>query len=104
MDRRQYHKAYNQLNKDKLSKQQKEHNKTEQGRKSVRMANWRRYGVLNVNDELYKHYLNCSNCEMCSRSFKNSYDKCLDHDHSTGEFRFILCRACNNKDSWAKKT
>ncbi len=30
-------------------------------------------------------------CEVCGRD----NDLCYDHNHSTGEFRGVLCRACN---------
>jgi len=41
-------------------------------------------------------YENIENCMLCSKHFKNSFDKCLDHNHENGEIRYILCRGCNS--------
>ena len=40
---------------------------------------------------------NCKNCEICGIEFNNTVWKNKDHDHYTGEFRFVLCSTCNFK-------
>lgn len=45
---------------------------------------------------LWGVYESIDNCMLCSKHFDSSFDKCLDHDHKTGEPRYILCRSCNN--------
>lgn len=101
--RKEQNKAYRLKNKDKIKEKDKAYRQTEEGIKSNKMKSWRFIGVDNVNDELYDYYMNCDKCEVCGKEFKDSYDKCLDHNHDTGEFRYVLCRACNTWDSWKKK-
>lgn len=64
---------------------------------------WKVRGVkCNDYDSLYEEYQNQSYCQVCGCDFKKKWDKCLDHEHSTGEVRFILCRLCNIHDNWMK--
>lgn len=34
-------------------------------------------------------------CAICGREFKNSKDTYIDHNHTTGEIRGLLCSKCN---------
>ncbi len=34
-------------------------------------------------------------CSICQERFRQEYDACVDHDHSTGVLRDLLCRRCN---------
>jgi len=62
------------------------------------LLSWNGRGVKHHNfDALYSKYIQLKNCEICNAVFKNSKDKCLDHCHKTGEFRYVLCRSCNLK-------
>jgi len=94
-----HRKARYEANKDKS----KAYSKTEQGKKVSRMSKWRSYGVNNVTDELHDYFMNCDKCEVCGKEFAETIKKCLDHDHDTGDFRFVLCYSCNTRDSWKKK-
>ena len=79
-------------------------NKTDPRRlKSSRINNWKRRGVEGDFEMLYDKYMNTEKCEVCQNNFTSSKDKCLDHDHETKVFRFILCRDCNNYDNWENK-
>lgn len=44
----------------------------------------------------------CDNCEVCNVRFSDTIRKCIDHDHSSGEFRYILCNRCNSNDYWKR--
>jgi hypothetical protein len=42
-------------------------------------------------------------CGICERPFKNRQDAHIDHDHSDGRIRGILCGPCNRKMGWYDK-
>ena len=73
------------------------------GRKSTRICDWKRMGVICDDfDTLYERYLNTKLCEDCNieltvGGYNTSTTRCLDHDHTTGLFRNVLCLSCNNK-------
>tara|TARA_R110000787_G_scaffold135927_1_gene248312 strand:- start:243 stop:701 length:459 start_codon:yes stop_codon:yes gene_type:complete len=65
---------------------------------------WKRRGVKFTEEEfefLYASYINTTECQLnihinCSKTFKNTKDRHLDHDHKTGKPRAICCCKCNN--------
>ena len=73
--------------------------------KSRHISHWKGYGVeLNCDfsswELLYDYYLSKNNCEICGTQFylegrKNN--KNLDHNHTTKQFRWVVCSKCNNK-------
>ena len=69
--------------------------------KTDTISNWKYKGVIYDDwDELYYTYMNTLNCSHCNKEFKKSKDRHLDHNHSTGLFRAIVCQKCNCKDSY----
>ena len=40
-------------------------------------------------------FQNSVTCYICSKPFKNQYDKCADHLHLDGSYRGACCRRCN---------
>jgi len=71
---------------------------------------WKRRKVIGDYNNLLKIYESQTHCEKCNVKLDNSSQetvKCLDHDHSTGLFRNILCWNCNiceqNRQSCSKR-
>jgi len=126
MDKKEYHRQYYLKNKEKLINKQKEYYKnnqekvinnqkeyyknnrnerlnyckTDNGRKSCRISNWKKMGVLSDDyNKLYDYYLSVKECENCGVDLVEGHfganKKCLDHNHNTGEFRNVLCNTCN---------
>tara|TARA_R110000772_G_C13080327_1_gene417389 strand:+ start:97 stop:624 length:528 start_codon:yes stop_codon:yes gene_type:complete len=92
---------YNKMSKERVQKLKEEDPEgyDKKRKKTQRMSKWKKWGI-DVNDELYNRYLNCDNCEICnmnieSTSLRTKYSKVLDHNHATGEVRYICCHGCN---------
>ena len=41
-------------------------------------------------------------CAICKRQFKGKVVGCVDHDHTSGHIRGVLCRACNRLEGQVK--
>jgi len=96
---KEQHKEYRENNQDKI----KEYRKTPEGIKSFRIGNWKRLGIKHEDfDELYDYYTMSTNCEYCWKQVEGK-NKHLDHLHSTGEVRGVLCNGCNTRDVYAVK-
>jgi hypothetical protein len=79
-----------------------EYRQSEAGKKSARITCWKQSGVISDDyDALYKKWKETKLCEICNAELiegnKGKNKKTLDHDHNTGEFRNIVCNACNVK-------
>ena len=99
---------YRETNKEKLLEQQRQYHQTPAGKKSSRISDWKRYGIKLPEDypdwDIFyeEEYMKTTKCEECGVVLTEgrtitSTTKCLDHCHITGEFRNILCHACNSK-------
>ena len=71
--------------------------------KNLTIKTWKTYQGIIWNDYniIYDLYINATNCDYCSKEFKNSLDKCCDHNHDitdANNIRGFLCRDCNFKD------
>jgi hypothetical protein len=84
---------------DKCKESSKKYRKTEKGIKSQTINRWKFKGLIDDYEMVYERYsmaIFCDECEcvldQCEKSVKS-----MDHCHTTGLFRNILCRSCNVK-------
>ena len=107
---KEYRLEYYENNKDKLKEKNKEYYKTDNGKKSQTLSKWKQLGLIETKeflDEIYELYLTQEECNACgcvlTRTGKcSNTDVTMDHDHSTGKFRHIICGYCNRMDNWNK--
>jgi hypothetical protein len=68
--------------------------------KRLMIKTWKRFKhpVITDFDVIYDIYINTHKCDFCKKTFKDSFDRCLDHCHMSGSPRGILCRSCNTLD------
>jgi len=104
--KKEYMKEYLKTHKEEKKEYMKKYKKTPAGIKSRIISHWKNYGLIDSNNDkyekLYNLYLNTNECNICKYEFDNSNRRCLDHCHSTGLFRQILCHRCNSMDNWIK--
>ncbi len=64
---------------------------------------WKGLGIIfkNKQDKNYwsNRYYNSMNCELCNKEYKCTRDRQLDHNHSNGEPRNVICNRCNSMRS-----
>jgi hypothetical protein len=115
-DNKERLKQYNQDNREKINQQRREwcaknkqrvkkSRETHQSKKSNVISNWKKTGLLEYGytyKELYEYYYECNNCEVCNKDLSTIHQKCMDHCHNDGCFRWVLCKSCNNRDYWMK--
>ena len=91
-------KLYRQTEKGKimhrLSSQKYANNNKNKGTKNK----WKHQGIICDFDAIYDIYINTHKCDHCNKEFKSSCDKGLDHCHTCGTVRAILCNSCNRWD------
>ena len=66
--------------------------------KTRTINNWKYKGLKETDEtilEIYEGYIRASNCELCGNAFKSSRDRQMEHCHTTGKFRNIVCNRCN---------
>lgn len=102
-------KLWAQNNKQKRYESCRKYRQTPKGIMMRRITDWK-YKNIKLPEEYGKNwdifyeleYMGTTNCEECNVELTEEWPltsttRCLDHDHDTGEFRNILCNACNTK-------
>tara|TARA_R100000388_G_scaffold94647_2_gene82581 strand:+ start:3169 stop:3648 length:480 start_codon:yes stop_codon:yes gene_type:complete len=70
--------------------------KTDKSKKLMRIANWKQIGIIDADlSAVYDIYIKEEKCWICGSEFLNNKCRHLDHDHETGEIRYICCQKCN---------
>ena len=74
------------------------------GYKSHRISAWKnKFKIICDFDALYEIYIDAESCDYCGDKLvpdylhlkRNNKSRCLDHCHSCGGVRGILCNYCN---------
>ena len=95
------HKKYREANKDKEHERHKKYRET--NKKNIIINSWLNISKIKFADRneaefYYETYINTHRCTWCDKMFENSKERCMDHCHTCGLPRAIICRSCNNKD------
>ena len=100
----EYQKRWWEENKHKKNKEQirennRKYSKTEKGKRKIKIKDWKSKGMICDDwDKFYDKYISTSHCESCNLEFGN--ERCnrrnLDHQHSSGHIRNIICHSCNS--------
>ena len=102
-DKKAHNKVYREAHKEKEAIRLKAYFKTPNGKRSTTIASWKYIGATGDLKTFYdERYFPATNCEVCENDFKSMKDKCMDHCHTTGEIRWVLCNSCNVRDHWKK--
>lgn len=58
---------------------------------------WKQAGLIGDYELIWNIYINTSHCDKCGVLLqgRGNNKKCMDHCHTTGKFRNILCHKCN---------
>ena len=59
---------------------------------------WKKQGLIcndNEFEAIYEKYITSRKCDICNKTFKNTRDRQMEHNHANGEFRNIVCNKCN---------
>ena len=90
-------KKYRDANKEKQKAYHAAYRKTDIGKKSQRISEWKYSGLVSDDyDKIYDRYINTHTCDCCNLPIKEGKgSRVMDHCHETGKFRNVLCHHCN---------
>lgn len=85
------HTEWARRNRDYINTKQRERNKKPENKIKVKAHNLKKYG-LSYDDYQLKIKNQKGKCPICNNVMTNGY---VDHNHTTGQVRDLLCNACN---------
>ena len=106
---KEYYKQWYQANKERKAEYNKKYrieNETKYSAKAskkhydnnphfYKIKSWKHAGMIDTDwDLVYEMFIAQKHCWICGCGFNNKR-KCLDHDHETGELRYVVCVPCN---------
>ena len=81
-------------NKEQIQEQRKQYYK-EHPEKLIEGNLTRIKRKYNLSDVQVKYLKEMKNCKICRNPFDNNRIKVVDHNHTTGDFRGVICKYCN---------
>jgi len=100
---KEYHDIWIEANREYVNKKQLERLEKKENKKTQMLYIWKNAGTISDDwNSVFDTWYEATNCWCCNKFLKKG-DKCLDHDHETGEPRAILCKVCNLHDRWIKE-
>ncbi len=96
-------KQYREANKEKTKEYHKEYSKTDKRKQTRVISCWIKGHKIKFVDRneaefYYERYINTHRCTWCDKMFEDSRERQLDHCHTCGLPRAIICRECNFND------
>lgn len=104
--RKEYMRKWRKKNKDHYNKWAKEYHHKNKEKWISRQRGWRLKCVYDITEEQYKEMLLLQDgkCMICGKEHTDtSKGLHIDHDHSTGKIRGLLCSRCNGALGWYEK-
>jgi len=93
---KQKKKEYYEKNKQNLKQKKKEYRETNKGKKIIKISQWKSNGLISDNyDQVYQLWLDSTHCDKCGCQYTDKIPKDMEHCHTTGRFRAIVCHKCN---------
>ena len=104
--KRQYGKQYRETHKEEIKQRNKRYLKThgEEIRKRDKLrSRIKKYGIT-IKQELEMLEKQENKCAICGKKLSNLTEANIDHDHSTGKVRGLLCNNCNTAIGMLRET
>ena len=100
-------KKYYEEHKEEIAEYMKKYNQTENGIKTITISHWKTRGLNedefsreHIYDNIYKPETRCWFCDVVfgQKGDGSGTYKHMDHCHTSGNFRGVLCNGCNTAD------